>query len=54
MEKNPPGFALKETVEKKEEPEAWDLRETLCKVDRILEAFYEIHGPRIDDQGGNL
>jgi hypothetical protein len=50
MEKKPPIFALNQREERKENPGTSDLQETLGRIDRILEAFYEIHGPLIKDQ----
>jgi hypothetical protein len=54
MDRNKDGLATREPGEKNnKESGASDLRETLGKVDRTLEAFYQIHGPVIKDQGRN-
>jgi hypothetical protein len=53
MERDKQSHVLKESGEGKNEPGKSDLRETLGKVDRSLEVFYQIHGPLIKDQGLN-
>jgi hypothetical protein len=53
MDGNAHDFVLRESGEGDKELGASDLRETLGKVDRLLESFYEIHGPLIKDQGRN-
>jgi hypothetical protein len=53
MESDTYSHVSKETGERRDESGESDLRETLGKVDRTLEAFYQIHGPVIKDQGLN-
>jgi hypothetical protein len=51
MERDTSSHVRKEPGEGMNESGAPDLRDTLGKVDKTLEAFYQIHGPLIKDQG---
>jgi len=51
MERETYGHVLKEPGERMNESGAPELRDTLGKVDKTLEAFYQIHGPLLKDQG---
>jgi hypothetical protein len=53
MDKHSYGLGTKEPAERDKEPEVFDLGETLKRVDRTLETFFQIHGPVIKDQGYN-
>jgi hypothetical protein len=53
MDKYNDGLATKKPGETENEPEVFDLRETLGRVDRTLETFFQIHGPVIRDQDCN-
>jgi hypothetical protein len=53
MDKNGRGFGMEESGIRSEESRAVDLQQMLQKVDRMIEEFYQIHGPLIKDQGHN-
>jgi hypothetical protein len=51
MDKNEYGYAWEKREKDSEKPEVVDLHQMLHKIDRMVEEFYEIHGPQIKDQG---
>jgi hypothetical protein len=51
MERDTCSHVPKESGERMTESGLPDLRDTLGKVDKTLEVFYQIHGPLIKDQG---
>jgi hypothetical protein len=53
MKKTAHTYAVENSDSRSAETEVPDLNETLQKVDRMVEQFYEIHGPMIKDQGHN-
>lgn len=53
MDEHEKGYAQREVSEVRRDQGALELRETLGKVDRVLETFYEIHGSVISDKSQN-
>jgi len=53
MKKNTLAHAVEGHDSKSPEKEVPGLNETLQRVDKMVEQFYEIHGPHIKDQGHN-
>ena len=53
MKKSARGYAEENPDPRSAEKEIPGLDETLQRVDKMVEQFYEIHGPHIKDQGHN-
>jgi hypothetical protein len=53
MDQNARAYPVEGHDFKSAETEVPGLNETLQRIDKMVEEFYEIHGPHIKDQGHN-